>query len=174
MPVLDDRVNDFGYGYRMRCECGGVSYISAEGYYAEPDEAHMPCEHCPRSIHFGPAVAALRDEDDPALDNARINTFAWYHADMSRDWPVMAMVNADVRRAELGENFRRFLIPPDQIDRLVDDEFNEALHVGTYEAAFENMLRRIQDQRDDQTAFYLHRVALKVAADTPRSAGNPP
>src|SRR5215211_3502435 len=90
MPVLEDRVIDFGYGYRMKCDCGGVSYISAEDYYAERDEAHMPCEHCPRSIYFGPAVATLRDEHDAALDNARINVLVWYHTSTSPDWPVIA------------------------------------------------------------------------------------
>jgi len=33
--ALRERAVDFNYGYRMRCGCGGVSYISAEDYYAE-------------------------------------------------------------------------------------------------------------------------------------------
>ncbi len=42
----------------------------------------------------------------------------------------------------------------------------EALHVGTYEAAIENVLRRIRDHRDDLTAFYLHRVAIRVGLNS--------
>ncbi|GIH02920.1 hypothetical protein Rhe02_09870 [Rhizocola hellebori] len=163
MPALEDRVSDFGYGYRMRCECGAVSSLSAEDYYAEKDEAHMPCEHCPRSIHFGRAVAALRDEHDPALDNTRINTFAWYHTSTLADWPLA--VDAVTRRTELAANAHLFHLPADHIERLVNNELNKALHVGTYGAAIENMLRRIRNQRDDPTAFYLHRVALQISPD---------
>jgi hypothetical protein len=143
MPLLEDRPNDFGYGYRMNCECGGVSFLSAEVYHAEPDGAHVPCEHCPRSIHFGSAVAALRDENDPALDNARINTLAWYHTGTSPEWPTIARVDADARRAELAANALRYHMPADRIERLIDNELSKTLHVGTYEAAIENMLRRI-------------------------------
>lgn len=37
----------------------------------------------------------------------------------------------------------------------------KALHVGTYEAAVHNMLRRIHDQADHGAQFYLYRVHLK-------------
>lgn len=39
------------------------------------------------------------------------------------------------------------------------------LHVGTYETAIENMLRRMHDEAEAQSVFYLHRVALRVGAD---------
>jgi hypothetical protein len=159
MPVLEDRVNDFGYGYRMKCKCGGVSDISAADYYANKSDALMPCNHCDGTIHYGPAVAALRD-DDAALDNERINTLAWYHTGTSPNWPTM--VDSDVRRAELTAAARSLHMPADQIERWIDGELNKALHVGTYEAAIENMLPRIRDQCDEPTVFYLHRVALMV------------
>lgn len=39
----------------------------------------------------------------------------------------------------------------------------KALHVGTYEAAVHNMLRRIRDQADQRSQFYLYRVRLKLS-----------
>lgn len=39
----------------------------------------------------------------------------------------------------------------------------KALHVGTYEAAIHNMLRRIADQADRGKQFYLYRVHLVPA-----------
>lgn len=157
--ALEDWAVDFRYGYRMTCECGGVTRITAEVYHDEPDEARVPCEHCSRPIHFGRAVAALRDDDDPALDNARINTLAWYHTSTAPDWPAW---NAEARRAELAEKYRHVYKADDRGPRLIDKELNKALHVGTYEAAIENMYRRIRNQQDDPTAFYLYRVALNI------------
>lgn len=37
-----------------------------------------------------------------------------------------------------------------------------AIHLGTYEAAIENMLRRMADEGDVNAQFYLHRVRLAV------------
>lgn len=38
---------------------------------------------------------------------------------------------------------------------------SKALHIGTYEAAIHNMLRRIHDQADHGKQFYLYRVRLR-------------
>jgi hypothetical protein len=161
MPVLEERHSGFNYGYWMKCECGGTSYISAADYHAEQTvDALMPCDHCDRTIHFGPAVAALRDQDDPALDNARINQLAWYHTSASRDWP--SMTYASERREQLLAGARRLHLPADRVNYYVERELSLALHVGTYEAADENMLRRMHDQDDAASQFYLHRVSLTV------------
>jgi|SRR6266568_233725 len=90
-PVLEERPGGFNYGYRMNCECGRTSFISGPDYHARSTvDALMPCDHCCRMIHFGPAVAALRDPDDVALDSTRINRLAWYHTSTSPDWPSAA------------------------------------------------------------------------------------
>jgi hypothetical protein len=39
---------------------------------------------------------------------------------------------------------------------------HKALHVGSYESAIENMLRRMLNQDDRGGVFYLHRVALNL------------
>ena len=44
--------------------------------------------------------------------------------------------------------------------RIVSGEQTKALH--TYESAIENMLRRMYDQNDANSDFYLHRVALRL------------
>jgi hypothetical protein len=88
VPGLDERPITFDYGYRMHCGCGGISPLAAVDYHAEQSRtAHMTCSHCNGSIHFGPAVAAIRDPDDPALDTTRLNVLAWYHTSTSPDWP---------------------------------------------------------------------------------------
>jgi hypothetical protein len=48
----------------------------------------------------------------------------------------------------------------DHVARWAERQRGKALHIGTYEAAIHNMLRRIDDQADHGTQFYLYRVRL--------------
>jgi hypothetical protein len=160
VSALDERHRGFDDGYRMHCDCGDTSYISAGDYHAKSTvDALMPCEHCDRTIHFGPAVAALKDPDDRAFDNGQINTLAWYHTSTQPDWPSTNY--ASERRAALLRAAAR-VIPADRVDAFVERQLGQTLHVGTYEAAIENMLRRMDDQDDGASQFYLHRVALAI------------
>ena len=86
---LTERDRDFNYGYRMRCKaCGDVTDIDAATYFREErNRAHIQCSYCPEEIHFGPAVAALRSSADPALNDAALTTFAWYHTSTAPGWP---------------------------------------------------------------------------------------
>ncbi|WP_163568589.1 hypothetical protein [Fodinicola feengrottensis] len=125
-------------------------------------DAHMPCNHCDKSIHFGPGATTLRDQNDRALDSAQISQLAWYHTCTDSNWPSttyadnrMAKLLADPIWSSQADNTNV------DIKRLPD----KALHVGTYEAAIENMLRRMSDQDDGAAQFYLHRVALSIDPD---------
>jgi hypothetical protein len=155
---LQERFDGFGNGYRMNCNCGRATNLSAATYVErETIDALIPCDHCDRTIHFGPAVAAIRDEHDPALDNAVVPRLAWYHTSTSPDWPsatYAAQVESQMKEATV-----RLAYP---FERFVERETTKALHVGTYEAAIENMLRRMHDQADATSQFYLHRVTLDL------------
>lgn len=137
----------------MKCGCGGVSYLAPDDYAAEANGAHMPCEHCDNSIHFGPAVAALREREDPALCD--VSAFAWYHTTTSPDWPSL----------DYAKHFAKELTWVDRSfgpsrESYIAEQTSKALHLGTYETAIENMLRRMKDQGDGGSQFYLYRVAL--------------
>lgn len=137
MPALIERHDGFNYGYRMKCECGGISYISGVKYHARQSiDALMRCDYCGGTIRFGPAVAALRDVHDPALDDNQVNQLAWYHTSIHSDWPATTYTGVE--------------------------QPGKALHVGTYEAAIENMLRHMREKDDAASQFYLYRVALAV------------
>lgn len=153
---LIERVADFSYGYRMRCDCGAAVAVSAEVYDREQSrDALVPCEACGSSVHFGPRVAMVRDENDPALNDERVRSFAWYHTSTWPDWP------SPVHRSSVERRFRsvdsRIL---GSIDSAIERAASLALHVGTYDAAIENMLRRMRNQADGASQFYLYRVAL--------------
>ncbi|WP_148310127.1 hypothetical protein [Nocardia otitidiscaviarum] len=148
----------FNYDYWMNCECGQRSLVTAAHYHEQSTvDALAPCQHCGRDIHYGTYVTAIRDTADPSLSNEAVNTLAWYHTSTQADWPSSSF--AQTRAKEL-QSLREIL--PGQLDSIVDRETTLALHVGTYEAAIENMLRRMRYQDDHDRTFYLHRVTLRL------------
>ncbi|SHR98541.1 Uncharacterised protein [Mycobacteroides abscessus subsp. abscessus] len=73
----------------------------------------------------------LTDVSDVATDTAEVERLAWYHTSTYADWP-----------------------PTDLSPKA------SATHVGTFESAIENMFRRMRDQADADSQFYLHRVRI--------------
>lgn len=162
LPQLRDRFDGFNHGYRMNCECGGVVELTAETYFREQSiDALVPCEHCGGEVHFGPAVAAIRDQHDPALDNSVVADFAWYHTSTWSDWPS-PQHNVEVESMYRQHAGRMRGAGVTDIDGAIRRATSRALHLGTYEAAIENMLRRMSDQGDDTSQFYLYRVAIRA------------
>ncbi|EKX60742.1 hypothetical protein Sipo8835_03120 [Streptomyces ipomoeae] len=110
----------------------------------------MTCEHeeSPR-VTVGP--------DDPALDDDRVAQFSWYHTSTQADWPTRDFDPAAVLTPET----RRMMGGEQRVSAWVAHQRAKALQVGGYEAAVHNMLRRIRDQADQRSQFYLYRVRLK-------------
>lgn len=73
----------------------------------------------------------LTDLSDIAMDPAAIEHLAWYHTSTRSDWPP-----TDLSPTE------------------------RATHVGTFESAIENMFRRMRNQADADSQFYLHRIRI--------------
>lgn len=156
-----ERPITFGYGFRMRCDqCGQSSDLSGADYIRLNDEAaaHMICAHCNGSIHYGPLVADIRDPNDPALCDARINQLSWYHTSTYPTWPSTDY-ERDIRATLASGQARTMFSNP---ERFLEGQLTKALHLGTYEAAIENMYRRMADQGDGASTFYLHRVAVSI------------
>jgi hypothetical protein len=122
----------------------------------------MTCDHCGCLFNYGRGVAAIRDVNDVALDNDRLNGLAWYHTCTYAEWPSAGYALAWQAELDAAASRKTTFLSNDQLAAWKEKELNKALHVGTYEAAIENMLRRIKDQRDEPGAFYLHRVGLKI------------
>ena len=150
----------FGYDFRMRCEdCGRASALSGADYLRLNDEAdaRMECENCESSIHFGPLVVGIRDPEDPALDDGMLNKFAWYHTSTYRP---STDFERELRAACATDRARTRLPDP---ELYVRGQLDKALHLGTYEAAIENMYRRMRNQNDAHSDFYLYRVRVNIA-----------
>jgi hypothetical protein len=156
MTDLLERPVTFDYDYQMRCPaCQGLTGLASATYDAEPKSAHMTCGHCGSDIHFGPAVMGCRDANDPTVGDLQVAAFAWYHTSTDPDWPPHEVSIPDSAFERLGMHMT-------PTTRAVQRHLtNQALHVGTYEAAVESMLRRMCDQGDGGSQFYLFRVRLR-------------
>ena len=159
---LVERPVSFRYGYNMTCEhCGGVTPLTADTYYRESHHAHISCAHCAGDIHFGPYVMALRDANDPVLNDEVALRVAWYHTSTVPDWPARGRA---LTREEV--TFVRHVFPDDMADGVRERHESQALHLGTYEAAIESMLRKMRDEDAGGAQFWLYRVALRRDSTT--------
>ncbi|MFI7529709.1 hypothetical protein [Nocardia salmonicida] len=146
--VLDEEITGFGYGYRMRCACTAAIELSQEQYRRQSVGSPTVCEHCSARKHFGPYDVMLRDTADSALADDHVQQRAWYHTSTHRDWPPAALSAPSVE--------------DDAEHRSFEPLKPKALHVGTYEAAIENMLRHMNETAEVGVVFYLHRVQVTL------------
>ncbi|OXM54456.1 hypothetical protein CFP75_05150 [Amycolatopsis alba DSM 44262] len=148
----------FSYDFNMACSaCPAITPLTSTDYHQEVNEAHIACRGCGAVIHFGRAVMTLRNADDPVLDDGCLTAVAWYHTSTYSDWPV----GSRTMPAATIEAYREHM-PAGAAEGARARHENLALHVGTYEAAIESMLRRMGDQDDGGAQFFLYRVALRA------------
>ncbi|MGY1937541.1 hypothetical protein [Nocardia gipuzkoensis] len=154
---LVDRFAGFDYGYRMLCGYGALVSLSAQEYW-EQSHGSLWCDGCEDEVNLGPYTVQLRDPDDPLLANERVSRYAWYHTSKYRNWPAPQEFLAE-RAKLLAEHPMRDAV---DLETIAELGASKALHVGTYETAIENMLRRMRDQTEVGVTFYLHRVELRL------------
>ncbi|MFC0674526.1 hypothetical protein [Brachybacterium hainanense] len=115
------------------------------------------CSGCGLTCEHEDAPRVTVDLDDPALDDGQVARFAWYHTSTHADWPTEdfdpAAVLTPVTRRRMGGD--------EHVAAWAARQRAKALHVGTYEAAIHNMLRRIANQADSRSEFHLYRVRLR-------------
>ena len=90
----------------------------------------------------------LRDADDPVLNDEMALRVAWYHT--STD-PELASPRPPADAGGRPNSSAR-VIPDDVADGVRERHENQALHLGTYEAAIESMLRKMRDEDDGRRA----------------------
>ena len=83
--------------------------------------------------------------------------FYWYHSSTHENWPDRQFDPA-ARLTDVTK--RRMEAMGSGVGAWASRQKTKALHVGTYEAAIENMLRRMDDQGSSDDQFYLYRLQL--------------
>lgn len=159
-----------GFGGEIWVLCGSCKrrvLVPALEYGFESNErAPYPVCRCGAEIDVTDSTPVVSDPANEVLDASVVDQVYWYHSSPYQTWPDSSWAAA---RAE--EIRRVFAQSPDfapgGVDRMIEKMTNIALHVGTYEAAIENILRRLATEDHDAdllSGYTLHRVELRLAA----------
>jgi hypothetical protein len=145
-------------GLHMRCRhCGFSNELSARDY-AESTDATIRCTNCGENFEFGTNAFDLSSANEHLLDDATLPRYAWYHTSTRSEWPPLSKPMDEERIRELRQR-------PGWTEAMVAERRrrleNQALHLGSYEAAIESILRHMQAE-DQHSIFYLYRVQLRT------------
>lgn len=152
-----ERQIDFSRDRQMLCGICCHQWVVDLAWIDRWQQAKETCPGCGTTCEDEDAPRVTVDPEDPVLDDDRIARLFWYHTSTQPDWPTRHFDPAAVLTPETRMRMGG--------DRHVADwtarQRAKALHVGTYEAAVHNMLRRIRDQAERGGQFHLYRVHLK-------------
>lgn len=132
-----ERPIDFFRDRNMLCDNCGKCFVAKLEWYESWDAYGEDCPYCGVEFKEEKALKTVVAPTDPMLEKAMVAQCFWYHTTTCQDWP------------------------PEDCDQTEKISPINALHVGTYEAAVHNMLRRMASQSDGQSEFYLCRVRLR-------------
>ena len=168
---VDQPLTGFDYTYWFDCvACGTRVNIAADLYerqttYTPPGRPadFSRCGECGTEVDVTEVRPVLRSTNDIALQDDWVGRLYWYHSSPYENWPDAAAYAAEFE-ARLAKVPALGPFTPQQ---LLEQHTSRAVHVGTYEAAIENMMRRRHDEdRQDCTPvrYWLHRVQIRLTA----------
>ena len=149
-PVDFHRARHMGHD-----RCGYTGIVELEWYERYREGAHG-CPGCGAEGEMDDSLKFTGDLADPVLEDSVLTAVTWFHTSTRSDWPApvdFSTVLTDETRRMMGE---------ESAARWVTGQSSKALHVGTYESAVHNMLRRMSDQSDKGKQFYLYGVRLRA------------
>lgn len=147
---------EFDYNFWFECEGGHRVAVPAPEYslQCQGDGQYPECV-CGATIDISEAHPVLRDLGDLDCEDAQVDQHFWYHTSIYQDWP------SPTYRDDLAAQYQQSWIPADRREDAINRKVSVALHLGTYAAAIENMLRRMRDQPSDRP-YWLHQVQIRL------------
>lgn len=159
-PVIERSI-DFERSRWMRCGACSHAWIVSSDWLSEVEHAVDACPVCGADRSSDGGAEFCTDPEDPVHDDSAVRGFAWYHSTTHERWPDRYFDPAAGLTADTRYRMEALGFGEGAVERWAERQKAKALHVGTYEAAVENMLRRMQDQADALDQFYLYRVQLE-------------
>ncbi|WP_344735321.1 hypothetical protein [Nocardioides fonticola] len=151
-----ERKIDFSRERQMLCEECEHRWMVDLDWIDRWNHGGETCPGCGTNCERERSARVTVDLTDAALTDEAVGSLHWYHTSTQQDWPTKAYDTV----SELTAAVRRLMGGDERVAEWADRQRKRALHVGTYEAAIQNMLRRITDQDDRGRQFFLYRVHL--------------
>ena len=155
--MLIDRMPDFYRARSTRCAGCGHEEKFDQSWLTRWEQGYETCPECGADCSDERATRIVADPDDPALQLDEVCGLSWWHSSTLADWPSATY---DPLAGVTNDALTRFAEDV-CIASWANGKKERALHVGTYEAAVHNMLRRIDDEWDGGKQFFLSRVHLR-------------
>lgn len=152
-----ERPIDFYRKRHMLCDRCGHQWLVDLEWVDRWEQSLERCPGCGVNCEAEDSARVTIDPKDPALKDADVPKLTWYHTSTQPDWPARHFDPA----APLTPETRQRMGGDKRVKAWAERQRSKALHVGTYEAAIHNMLRRIEDEADHGNQFYLYRVHLQ-------------
>ena len=167
--VMDQPPVGFGYSYWFQCiGCGGRVDIEAGLFELQcaSQADYSVCGSCGSPVDVTQQTQTMRDPEDVASQIDSVAQLVWYHTSRYEHWPDLAAYTADVtaEARRTAEHFEGY-----DVERRIATKLSLAVHLGTYEATIENILRRLEDQDHSDlfdTKYWLHRVEIRLDQPT--------
>lgn len=144
----------------MRCGACSHEWLVTAEWLDRFNQALEACPDCGTDCQGEDRPDFCASGEDPSQDDSTVRDLYWYHSSTHGNWPDSNLDPA----AHLTEVTKRRMEAmgsgPGAVERWALRQKAKALHVGTYEAAIENMLRRMNDQDSFADQFFLYRITL--------------
>lgn len=144
----------------MRCGACRHEWLVTVEWLDRFNQALVGCPRCNTDCQGEDRPDFCVDSDEPMRDDAAVRSTYWYHSSTHDNWPDRNFDPA----ADLTDDTKQRMeaaTGPGAVERWAARQRAKALHIGTYEAAVESMFRRMTDQADSNSQFYLYRVELE-------------
>ena len=154
-----ERPIDFSKPRVLRCRCCGHRATFKHTWIERWKQGKEGCPQC--GITSDNPESAVYDWDfsDLVSDDQTVLKLNWYHTTTHSVWPNPNF-DPEAGLSTVAKEGMRKSGNPNAVENWVAKQKSKALHIGTYEAAIENMLRQLDTQRQVETQYYLYRVNL--------------
>lgn len=125
------------------------------------DQGEEPCPRCGIDCQDEDRPRFWARPGDLSNDDSFVRSAYWFHTSTHADWPSVDFDPASGFTEETKRRMRALDSDGRALERWTQRQRTKALHLGTYEAAIENMLRRMRSQDNAHDHFHLYRVQLR-------------
>lgn len=132
---LVDRLPDFHRWRMTRCAACGHKQAFDADWFERWSRGEETCPGCGVDCTAEDATRVEADPADPALDDSLVLSLSWWHTSTHADWPPE---DFDPTARLDGTTLQR-MGGDEATERRASRQREKALHVGTYEAAVQNM-----------------------------------